>query len=94
MKKVCALPAVYFSLGLLVAQVLRAPAYPLIAHDPYLGDLGKEYNSIIPAGDEKPFEAAYTETQPADEWMNAGFNDAAWKKGMAPFGDNESTVMK
>ena len=130
MKKVCALLAFCFSFGLLAAQDLRAPAYPLITHDPYfsiwsftdqlnaaptkhwtgkdqsllglikvdgktyrfLGDPGKEYNSIILPGDEKPFEAAYTEKKPADGWTNTGFNDAVWKKGMAPFGDNESTA--
>ena len=127
MKKLCALSAVYFSFGLLIAQGLRAPAYPLVTHDPYfsiwsfsdqlnatptrhwtgkdqpllglikvdgktyrfLGDLGKAYNNIIPSGDERPFEAPYTETQPANGWMTTGFNDAAWKKGIAPFGDNE-----
>ena len=127
MKKLCALSAVYFSFGLLIAQGLRAPAYPLVTHDPYfsiwsfsdqlnatptrhwtgkdqpllglikvdgktyrfLGDMEKAYNSIIPSGDERPFEAAYTETQPANGWMTTGFNDAAWKKGIAPFGDNE-----
>ena len=35
MKKLCALSAVYFSFGLLIAQGLRAPAYPLVTHDPY-----------------------------------------------------------
>ena len=35
MKKVCALLAFCFSFGLLAAQDLRAPAYPLITHDPY-----------------------------------------------------------
>ena len=127
MKKLCALSAVYFSFGLLIAQGLRAPAYPLVTHDPYfsiwsfsdqlnatptrhwtgkdqpllglikvdgktyrfLGDLDKAYNNIIPSGDERPFEAPYTETQPANGWMTTGFNDAAWKKGIAPFGDNE-----
>lgn len=130
MKRVCALSVLCFSFGILAAQDLRAPAYPLITHDPYfsvwsftdqlnaaptrhwtgsdqsllgllkvdgkvyrfLGDMEKQYNSLVPSGDEKPFEAAYTETKPADGWTNTGFNDAAWKRGMAPFGDNKSNA--
>ena len=57
-----------------------------------MGNVGQVYKTILPAGDEVNYEAAYTEDQPAEGWINAGFDDSQWKKGLAPFGDNESIV--
>ncbi|HVG12147.1 MAG TPA: DUF4965 domain-containing protein [Flavisolibacter sp.] len=114
--------------GLVFAQNFRAPAYPLITHDPYLsiwsstdtltasttahwtgaaqsllgfikvdgkmyrflGAKGPEYRTIAPAGDEVPYEVAYTETAPDSTWMTEGFDGSSWLKGTAPFGDNQS----
>lgn len=111
-----------------VAQVKKAPAYPLITHDPYfsiwsftdqvnasttkhwtgsdqsmlgvikvdgklyrfLGNEEKIYRSVLFAADEKPYDVKYTETAPAEGWMNKNFNDAQWKTGTAPFGSSKS----
>lgn len=56
----------------------------------FLGEMDKTYQTVLPAADEQNYSVQYTEEQPADGWMNSSFNDASWKKGTAPFGNNES----
>ena len=56
----------------------------------FLGKEQPEYKSLVPAADENDYQVKYTEDQPAAGWSSPDFNDAAWKNGIAPFGDRQS----
>jgi arylsulfatase A-like enzyme len=43
--------------------------------------------TILPTSEEAPQQWRYTMTEPAADWHKPEFNDAAWKKGSAPFAD-------
>jgi hypothetical protein len=58
----------------------------------FMGDAGKSYKQLLSAADEVNYEAAYTETTPAEGWMNLPFDDSQWKKGKGAFGDNKTTA--
>lgn len=130
MKKALAIGLATIQLSSAMAQEMRAPAYPLITHDPYfsvwsfsdqlntsptkhwtgadqsmlglievdgavyrfMGASEKTYNTVIATSDEKPYEVAYTESEPANDWMANSFNDKSWKKSGAPFTDNRSNA--
>lgn len=125
MKKLTLLSSLLVLGSATIAQVKRAPSYPLIAHDTYfsvwsntdalnasvtkhwtgsdhsltgfvvigdtawrfLGDMAKRYTAFLPASDEGEYQARYTETKPAGDWMKTGYNDADWKQAAAPFGN-------
>jgi hypothetical protein len=53
----------------------------------FLGHAEKAYKTILPAGDEQPYNFTYTEKTPATGWNQPGFDDAAWSGNPAPFGD-------
>ncbi|AEV99469.1 glutaminase [Niastella koreensis] len=55
----------------------------------FMGKAETNYKTILKASDETAYPVRYTETQPQGDWMSANFNDAAWKSGQAPIGDNE-----
>lgn len=54
----------------------------------FMGAPEKTYRSVLKAADEQAYVCRYTETKPAAEWINPGFDDGGWSKGAAPFGDN------
>lgn len=56
----------------------------------FMGNKSVVYQTVLPASDEKSYETKYTETEPSDEWMTAGFNDQQWKTGKGPFGNKEA----
>lgn len=55
-----------------------------------LGAKGENYETVIPAADEKSYSCQYTETAPADGWQNEQFNDAQWQTGKAPFTNTQN----
>ena len=60
----------------------------------FLGEETKNYISILPAADELKYQASYTFEKPENDWQSNTGNDATWKKGEAPFGDNRADKTK
>ena len=58
----------------------------------FMGKAETNYKTIVKAADETPYTVRYSEEQPQGDWKSANFNDAGWKLGQAPIGDNESTA--
>jgi len=56
----------------------------------FMGKEPKEYRTILPAADEKPYECKYTETEPSGKWTEENYNDDSWKTGAAPFSDDKA----
>jgi hypothetical protein len=60
----------------------------------FLGEETKTYKTILPAADELKYQASYTFNQPENAWETSAYNDGAWKKAEAPFGDDRSDKTK
>jgi len=56
----------------------------------FLGEESKNYITLLPAADELKYQANYTFDQPEKGWETDTYNDGAWKKGEAPFGDDRA----
>lgn len=55
----------------------------------FLGEQPKELKTLIADADLKPYSCRYTEAKPADDWLNADYNDSAWKTGEGLFGTKD-----
>ena len=45
--------------------------------------------ALVPTAEKSPVPWRYTLEKPAGDWFKPDFNDAAWKRGAAPFGTEE-----
>jgi hypothetical protein len=60
----------------------------------FLGADSKTYKTILPAADETNYQASYSFDQPTEGWTAIKYDDKAWKKGTAPFGDDKTAKTK
>jgi len=60
----------------------------------FLGEESKTFKTILPAADESKYLASYSFDKPQEGWESNAYNDAAWKKAEAPFGDDERAKTK
>ncbi|WEK34028.1 MAG: DUF4965 domain-containing protein [Candidatus Pseudobacter hemicellulosilyticus] len=58
----------------------------------FLGKEEEQFITLLPAADELDYSVKYTEEEPSGEWTKSAYNDAQWKTGKAPFGDDASAV--
>ncbi|OQP48104.1 glutaminase [Niastella yeongjuensis] len=58
----------------------------------FMGRDKPNYKTVVSATDEAGYTVRYSEAQPQGDWTSANFNDADWKSGQAPIGDNEKTA--
>lgn len=125
--RILCLSTILIASNIIFAQEkLRAPAYPLVTHNPnfsiwsmdselngsptqhwteqnhslvgilkidnnyyrFLGAETKIYEPVLAASDEMDYQVDYTESKPDSNWEKIDFDNAKWKKGMAPFSDN------
>jgi hypothetical protein len=54
----------------------------------FMGKEPAQYRTILPASDEKAYDAKYTEAAPAAGWEASSFDDSAWKTGPGSFGNS------
>jgi hypothetical protein len=52
----------------------------------FLGEEDIPLKTVVPNAKEEPWDGKYTFDEPADNWSDAGFNDASWKDGQGGFG--------
>ena len=58
----------------------------------FLGTATPTYQTVVPNGaGEEPYAAKFTFERPPLGWQRAGFDDAAWTWGDAPFGDLQAS---
>ncbi len=112
------------------AQDRKAPAYPLITHNPnfsiwsstdklnesatqhwtgadhsllgminvdgtiyrFMGKEAPNYQTVVAASDDAPYQVKYTEKEPEGDWQSADYDASSWRTGAAPIGDDAKTA--
>ena len=55
----------------------------------FLGQPPVPMKPLLPDADLNAYSCQYTETKPADDWINASFDDSQWKTGKGLFGTKD-----
>ncbi|HEY8929925.1 MAG TPA: DUF4964 domain-containing protein, partial [Mucilaginibacter sp.] len=58
----------------------------------FMGNEPPQEKPVVPTAEEQAYSCKYVaETDPGKGWEQAGFDDANWKTGKAPFGDDRAS---
>lgn len=55
----------------------------------FLGQPPRTLKAILPDGDAQRYYCQFTESKPADDWMNVDYDDSKWQRGKGMFGTPE-----
>ncbi len=56
----------------------------------FLGSAGNKMNAILPDADNAAYTCRFTETKPAEDWINSNYDDSKWNSGPGMFSTTDA----